>query len=204
MDRQVADHSELRFAAYVLALTSVMGHAHRSAALKDYCVGLLAAERRKSVEPIAAVTAPAKVSAQHQKLLHFVANGAWSDKQVLAKVREFVLPTIERYGPIEAGQSMLVCVRKKLPLAGVIFRGLGKQANCQVVVTLSLANREHSDRRHVREASETQPAARSPEFHIRRPSVAMARGIQRPAWGYGFRAPPAGRQKPTCRRPRHE
>jgi hypothetical protein len=55
MDRQVADHSESRFAAYVQALTSVMGHAHRAAALKDYCVGLLATEGRKSVEPIAAV-----------------------------------------------------------------------------------------------------------------------------------------------------
>src|SRR5258707_6080242 len=57
---------------------------------------------RKSVEPIAAVTAPARVSAQHQSLLHFVANAAWSDEQVLAKVRELVLPVIESSGPIEA------------------------------------------------------------------------------------------------------
>jgi SRSO17 transposase len=148
MDRQVADHSESRFAAYVQALTSVMGHAHRAAALKDYCVGLLAAEGRKSVEPIAAVTAPAKVSAQHQKLLHFVANGAWSDKQVLAKVREFVLPTIERYGPIEAW----VIDDTSFPKKGSHSVGahhqycgeLGKQANCQVVVTLSLANHHAS------------------------------------------------------------
>jgi SRSO17 transposase len=148
MDRQVADHSESRFAAYVQALTSVMGHAHRAAALKDYCVGLLAAEGRKSVEPIAAVTAPAKVSAQHQKLLHFIANGAWSDKQVLAKVREFVLPTIERYGPIEAW----IIDDTSFPKKGSHSVGahhqycgeLGKQANCQVVVTLSLANHHAS------------------------------------------------------------
>jgi SRSO17 transposase len=61
----------------------------------------LAAEGRKSVEPMAAVTAPDEVSVQHQKLLHFVANSPWSDEQVLAKVREMVVPQIERHGPIE-------------------------------------------------------------------------------------------------------
>jgi hypothetical protein len=32
--------------------------------LRDYCIGLLTAEGRKSVEPMAAVTAPSRVSAQ--------------------------------------------------------------------------------------------------------------------------------------------
>ena len=65
-----------RFAAYVGELTKVIGHADREGPLRDYCSGLLAAEGRRSVEPMAAVTAPAHVSAQHQKLLHFVANRA--------------------------------------------------------------------------------------------------------------------------------
>ena len=68
-----------RFAAFVEELTRVIGHADRAAPLRDYCLGLLAAGGRKSVEPMAAVTAPARVSVQHQKLLHFVANGPWSD-----------------------------------------------------------------------------------------------------------------------------
>src|SRR5712675_2743775 len=91
-----------RFVAYIEELTSVLGHADRVQPLRDYCVGLLAAEGRKSVEPMAAVTAPAGVSAQHQKLLHFVANAPWSDERLLAKVREMTLPAIERRGPIEA------------------------------------------------------------------------------------------------------
>src|SRR6476659_8035154 len=74
----------------------------RARPLKDYCVGLLAAEGRKSVEPMGAVTAPAAVSVQHQKRLHFVANARWSDDRVLRKVRELVLPAIEHHGPIEA------------------------------------------------------------------------------------------------------
>jgi SRSO17 transposase len=99
---QVLEDSGSRFVRYVAGLTSVIGHADRAAPLRDYCVGLLAAEGRKSVEPLAAVTAPAKVSAQHQKLLHFVANAPWSDQRVLDKVREIVVPAITRHGPIEA------------------------------------------------------------------------------------------------------
>jgi SRSO17 transposase len=70
--------------------------------LRDYCTGLLVSEGRKSVEPMAAVTSPGEVPVQHQKLLHFVATAPWSDEPVLAKVREMVVPMIERHGPIEA------------------------------------------------------------------------------------------------------
>src|SRR6516225_11831271 len=73
MNRQLLEDSESRFVRYVEGLTSTIGYAGRAAPLRDYCVGLVAAEGRKSVEPMAAVTAPAGVSAQHQKLLHFVA-----------------------------------------------------------------------------------------------------------------------------------
>ncbi len=137
-----------RFTAFVGELTSVIGHADRAAPLRDYCVGLLAAEGRKSVEPLAAVTAPAKVSAQHQKLLHFVANAPWSDEQVLAKVREMVVPAIERHGPIEAWIIDDTAYPKHGPHSVGVHHQycgqLGKQANCQVVVTLSIANHHAS------------------------------------------------------------
>ncbi len=64
--------SEARFEAYVEALIGVIGHADRARPLRDYCVGLAAPLERKSVEPMAAVTAPARTSAQHQSLVHFV------------------------------------------------------------------------------------------------------------------------------------
>ena len=47
-----------RFTAYVAALAAVIGHADRAEPLRDYCRGLLLPNERKSVEPIAAVTAP--------------------------------------------------------------------------------------------------------------------------------------------------
>src|SRR6266850_8093047 len=137
-----------RFAAFVEQLTSVIGHADRAVPLRDYCVGLLAADGRKSVEPMAAVTAPAGISAQHQKLLHFVASAPWSDERVLAKVGEMVVPTIERHGPIAAW----IIDDTAFPKQGTHSVGvhhqycgqLGKQANCQVVVTLSIANHHGS------------------------------------------------------------
>jgi len=148
MDHQASEDSESRFAAYVEGLTGVIGHADRAAPLRDYCVGLLAAEGRKSVEPMAAVTAPAGLSVQHQKLLHFVANAPWSDERVLAKVREMVVPAMERRGRIEAW----IIDDTAFPKQGTHSVGvhhqycgqLGKQANCQVVVTLSIANHHAS------------------------------------------------------------
>jgi SRSO17 transposase len=61
---------------------------------------------RKSVEPMAAITAPERVSAQHQSMLHFIGQGAWSDEAVLSKVREMVVQEMARHGPIEAWTSM--------------------------------------------------------------------------------------------------
>src|SRR5215472_6239187 len=91
-----------RFSAYVDGLARVIGHANRVRPLRDYCTGLMMPCERKSVEPMAAMTAPERTAAQHQSLLHFVGEGNWSDDKALAKVREMVLPAIERHGPIEA------------------------------------------------------------------------------------------------------
>ena len=72
MDHPIAADSASRFEAYVEGLVSVIGHADRARPLRDYCVGLMMPCERKSVEPMAAVTAPERTAAQHQSLLHFV------------------------------------------------------------------------------------------------------------------------------------
>lgn len=101
MDSWTAE-SEAAFDGYVEALVEVVGHADRAEPLKDYCLGLLLPVERKSVEPLAAVTAPSRVSAKHQSPLHFVGQAPWSDEALLARVRDRVLPRIERHGPIRA------------------------------------------------------------------------------------------------------
>src|SRR5258708_27417134 len=140
--------SEVRFAAYVEGLSSVLGHADRIGPLRDYCTGLILPGERKSVEPMAAKTAPARTAAQHQSLLHFVGVATWSDEKVLAKVREMVLPAMERKGPIEAW----IIDDTGFPKQGKHSVGvqhqycgqLGKAANCQVAVSLSIANHSAS------------------------------------------------------------
>src|SRR3954453_6866256 len=136
--------SKARFAAYVEKLTEVIGHADRAGPLRDYCTGLLMPAERKSVEPMAAVTAPARVAAQHQSLLHFVANAPWSDAAVLAKVREIVLPEMTRTEPIAAwiidDTGFPKKGRHSVGVGRQYCGQLGKQDNCQVAVSLSLAN----------------------------------------------------------------
>jgi SRSO17 transposase len=133
-----------RFSGYVEGLTSVIGHADRTKPLRDYCTGLMMPCERKSVEPMAAVTAPGRTSAQHQSLLHFVGEGNWCDDKVLAKVREMVLPEIERRGPIEAwiidDTGFPKKGRHSVGVARQYCGELGKQDNCQIAVTLSIAN----------------------------------------------------------------
>ena len=107
MNRKDDDKAAKRFAAYVQGLSSVLGYIDRNGPLRDYCTGLILPGERKSVEPMAARTAPARTAAQHQSLLHFVGVATWSDEKVLAKVREMVLPAIEKHGPIEGRKSVV-------------------------------------------------------------------------------------------------
>ncbi len=148
MDVERVAESGSRFWRYVEGLVSVIGHADRVGPLRDYCVGLMAACGRKSVEPLAAMTAPARVSAQHQSLLHFVNQAGWSDAAVLSKVREMVLPAIEAQGPIEAWIIDDTGIPKKGRHSVGVGRQycgqVGKPDNCQVAVSLSLANRHAS------------------------------------------------------------
>jgi len=148
MDLQVLGESESRFRTYINELAGAVGHPARKQRLEDYCVGLMGPSERKSVEPIAAVTAPDRTSAQHQSLLHFVGQSEWSDEKVLAKVREMVLPEIERHGPIEAwiidDTGFPKQGKHSVGVAPQYCGQLGREGNCQVAVSLSVANHHAS------------------------------------------------------------
>ena len=74
MDRGISEESGSRFAGFVESLCEAIDHRDRTGPLRDYCAGLLAGCERKSVEPLAAITAPARVSAQHH---HFAGEAPW-------------------------------------------------------------------------------------------------------------------------------
>jgi SRSO17 transposase len=144
MGSQAGDLAADRFRAYVTEVASVIGHADRVGPFADYCTGLMLPGDRKSVEPMAARTAPARVAAQHQSLLHFVGVGPWSDEKVLAKVSELVLPALAKGGRIEAwiidDTSFPKRGRHSVGVQHQYCGQLGKEANCQVAVSLSIAN----------------------------------------------------------------
>jgi SRSO17 transposase len=136
--------NEARFAAYVESLSGVLGHADRVAPLKDYCTGLLMPGERKSVEPMASIVAPARTAAAHQSLLHFVGQSAWSDEAMLEKVRKLAAPAFDSSGGVEAWIVDDTGFQKKgahsVGVARQYCGRLGKTDNCQIAVTLSLAN----------------------------------------------------------------
>ncbi len=133
-----------RFDAYTERLAAALGHADRETPFRQYTTGLLLPLERKSIEPIAARVDPAQVSAAHQSLHHFVAKSDWSDRALLATVQRQLLPVIERHGPIEAWIVDDTGFPKKgkhsVGVARQYCGQLGKQDNCQVAVSLSVAN----------------------------------------------------------------
>jgi SRSO17 transposase len=147
MDQQATQQpltGEARLAAYLDAITGGLGHTSRAASAQTYCTGLLLPGERKSIEPMAARLDPAHVQAKHQSLHHVVAEAEWDDAALLAAVRAEVLPAIERHGPV----CYWIFDDSSFPKQGTHSVGvarqycgqLGKQDNCQVAVSLSVAN----------------------------------------------------------------
>jgi SRSO17 transposase len=135
------------FERYIDRLCEVLGHQDRHAGFADYSRGLMLPIERKSVEPLAAHTDPLHVSAKHQSLHHLVAQSEWSDPAVLACVRNWVMPELGR-----KSQFYWIVDDTGFPKKGTHSVGvarqycgqLGKQDNCQVAVSVSLATERGS------------------------------------------------------------
>ena len=136
---------EARFESYVGRLTEAVGHADRHEPLRAYCQGLVLPGDRKSVEPMAARIDPAHVSSRHQSMHHFVADAGWSDGAVLREARLWALEAMETQGPLEAWIVDDTGFPKKgshsVGVAHQYCGALGKTANSQCAVSLSLSNR---------------------------------------------------------------
>jgi SRSO17 transposase len=136
-----------RFERYMEHLAGGLGHMDRHAGLKGYCTGLMLPLTRKSVEPMAARVDPLHASARHQSLHHFVAKAEWSDELMLRRVAQWVVPKMDLSG----GGFWIVddtgFPKKGKHSVGVVrqYCGvLGKQDNCQVAVSISLATEQAS------------------------------------------------------------
>jgi SRSO17 transposase len=124
-------------------LAQAAGHADRAVPLKNYCMGLLLPGERKSVEPMAARLAPDNVRRMHQSLHHVVADAPWSDEAVLRQVCGAVLPAMQKHGPVVCWIVDDTGFPKKGSHSVGVTRQycgqVGKQDNCRVAVSLSVA-----------------------------------------------------------------
>jgi SRSO17 transposase len=136
--------TEERFAEYLARLGDVVGHADRREPLRAYMAGLLLPGERKSVEPMAARVDPRNVESRHQSMHHFVADAPWEARDVVRAARDWALEQFDRHGPLQAWVIDDTGIPKKgkhsVGVARQYCGVLGKQDNCQVVVTISLAN----------------------------------------------------------------
>lgn len=133
-----------RFDRFVEQLSQRCGHADRCGPLRAYLTGLMLPGDRKSVEPMAARIEPRRVMARHQSMHHFVANAPWDDHEVLGAAVDYTLAELERHGPVSAWIVDDTGIPKKGKHSVGVARQycglLGKQDNCQVVVSVSVAN----------------------------------------------------------------
>jgi len=133
-----------RFREYLESLAQAIGHADRREPLRAYVTGLCLPGDRKSVEPLAARLDPRHVTARHQSLHHFVANAAWDDAAVMRVARDLVLEAMERHGAVAAwivdDTGFPKKGRHSVGVARQYCGVLGKQENCQVAVTVTVAN----------------------------------------------------------------
>ena len=134
-----------RFERYMEDLAA--GHADRHAGLRGYCTELILPGTRKSIDPMAARIDPLYASARHQALHHFVAQAEWSDAEMLRRVAQWVVPKMDG-----SAAGYWIIDDTSFPKKGARSVGvarqycgvLGKQDNCQVAVSISLATEQAS------------------------------------------------------------
>ncbi len=124
-------------------LALAAGHQDRHVPLKNYCKGLLLPGERKSIEPMAARLDAGAVQPMRQSLHHLVAKAPWSDEALLAQVRERVLPAMQKQGPVVAwivdDTGFPKKGRHSVGVARQYCGQVGKQENCRIAVSLSVA-----------------------------------------------------------------
>lgn len=137
-----------RLEAYLSRLGETLGHADRRKPCADYVTGLLLPGDRKSMEPLAARVEPKRVSSTHQALHHFVSEARWDERRLLSAARAEGLPALEQSGGIGIWAVDDTGIPKKGSASVGVSRQycgvLGKQENCQVAVSVTVANERAS------------------------------------------------------------
>jgi len=79
----------------------------------------------------------------HQSLHHWVADAPWNDEEMLAAVRQYVLPTMQKHGAVVAwivdDTGFPKQGKHSVGVTRLYCGQVGKQDNCQVAVSLSVS-----------------------------------------------------------------
>lgn len=136
-----------RIEGYFARIGEVLGNPKRRSSFAVYAMGLLGNAERKSVEPMAALVCrdPREMDAAHQRLLHFVSDARWSDREVRRVAARYALEAMTRREPIEAwivdDTGFLKQGTHSVGVQRQYTGSAGKITNCQIGVSLSLATR---------------------------------------------------------------
>ncbi len=139
-----------RLEGYFARIGEVLGSDGRRASFARYARGLFGEAERKSVEPIAAQACGEanKTDAEHQRLLHFLGNSPWSDRDVRREAARYALAAMTDRESIEAwivdDTGFLKQGDHSVGVQRQYTGSAGKITNCQVATSLSVATQtEH-------------------------------------------------------------
>ena len=138
--------TETRFNGYLDQIGGLLRDKRQRASFAMYSAGLMADGDRKSMEPIAARVSgdPDKVGAVHHKLIHFLGTEAWKDAPVRELAARYAVEEMERHAPISTwiiDDTGFLKQGSHSPGVQRQYTGsAGKRANCQIGVSLVLAN----------------------------------------------------------------
>lgn len=116
------------------------------ASFATYAMGLLGDGERKSVEPIAARAcgAPEATSACQQRLLHFLNDSPWCDRDVRLFATRYAIDALTAHEPIASwiidDTGFLKQGKHSVGVQRQYSGTAGKVSNCQIGVSLSLAS----------------------------------------------------------------
>src|SRR6266567_5624201 len=150
MERVLDGDGIERLEEYFGEVGQVLGDDRRRASFAMYAMGLFGEGDRKSVEPIAARACgdPEDTERAHDRLLHFMTDSQWSDRGVRQKASAHALAAMAARDPVQAwiidDTGMMKQGSHSVGVQRQYTGTVGKVANCQVAVSLSLATRtEH-------------------------------------------------------------
>lgn len=146
-DSYEMDHeAAARVATYFnVTLGKHMPRKDQRASFATYAFGILGDSERKSVEPIAARACADKAQCGrvHDRLLYFVREGAWSDRQVRREAARYAIDALSAREPVTTwivdDTGMLKQGTHSPGVQRQYTGSAGKITNCQIAVSLSVA-----------------------------------------------------------------